>query len=715
MDSSPSKRMKYENQNGHQPNENEIFHRLASVIAAPKNKAAALAAARKLIEALEMEKQQALEEENNQLSGSSTSSSSASSSDENSSKPLPDEEFVDAEHPEWYTTSIEDDDVVVKVIKAINNTQKLRERICFDLGRFVRNLVARCKGKADFNGDDIPFLFVGGRTQVGKTVIKVITLMVGYLLGFSTVIVTTLNSNRADLAGKCIEYSEELDNIPDFKELSTLIASGSPQANKSKLKSNGGLIIALTTAQCENAASVLMDLVQEDNNFRYAMVLDECDALWRTTNRELKLEQGLEKLVFGQDKQINSSSLPASAASSTTYSGSGMVKPAVVVNISATIMPTLFLTDEHFEGVAYDTIEDVHELIGTKDYVGLDMQVPFKIDGNDQFLQPKELTKSNQYWSSLAQAFYADALKPGSEMVLILDICNSRVTAEVNIYDRAEMIQRIFPDIRLIIFCVSGSAIDKYDGGIKCLLKDHRDKSKLSDYIKAHDKNPNIPIIVIGYSQMIRGISYRSGERVPTHILNFMGASKSSEDLIQSRGRATGNFKGKLTKWNHLQITLLATEEDYNLPDEYSEALDKIRANGNGNGSRFADIEENGAMIRIVRGKRGIGPKKLGIDDTLSTRIPEDVEENEDEENDESEDANQYAIDFLKAILKRNLEGYTKKKLKDEFEVYDPTSGYKQEDANLRDQDFGKALSKLKKDNDVKMENKKYKWVGSRV
>ena len=45
------------------------------------------------------------------------------------------------------------------------------------------------------------------------------------------------------------------------------------------------------------------------------------------------------------------------------------------------------------------------------------------------------------------------------------------------------------------------------------------------------------PAAIFGYSQMIRGDSFRSDWRVPTHILQQLSNAMSVDRLVQSAGR----------------------------------------------------------------------------------------------------------------------------------------------------------------------------------
>ena len=56
-------------------------------------------------------------------------------------------------------------------------------------------------------------------------------------------------------------------------------------------------------------------------------------------------------------------------------------------------------------------------------------------------------------------------------------------------------------------------------------------------------KMQGAPVAVFGYSQMIRGDSFRSDWRVPTHIVQQLSNAMSVDRMVQSAGRAS--FIGK--------------------------------------------------------------------------------------------------------------------------------------------------------------------------
>jgi hypothetical protein len=65
------------------------------------------------------------------------------------------------------------------------------------------------------------------------------------------------------------------------------------------------------------------------------------------------------------------------------------------------------------------------------------------------------------------------------------------------------------------------------------------------------------PIFVFGFSKMQRGMSFRSNQRVPSHILLSLGDGYSTEGMIQALGRATFNGKHILRTNGFQNVTVL--------------------------------------------------------------------------------------------------------------------------------------------------------------
>mmetsp|Transcript_66437 Transcript_66437/g.107791 ORF Transcript_66437/g.107791 Transcript_66437/m.107791 type:complete len:249 (-) Transcript_66437:742-1488(-) len=77
-----------------------------------------------------------------------------------------------------------------------------------------------------------------------------------------------------------------------------------------------------------------------------------------------------------------------------------------------------------------------------------------------------------------------------------------------------------------------------------------------------------MPLVIIGYTQMIRGDSFRSDERVPTHICVNLGLQMSIEKMVQAMGRATYG-ESKLQDNGFEYVTVLTLASDYDTAQAY--------------------------------------------------------------------------------------------------------------------------------------------------
>ena len=88
----------------------------------------------------------------------------------------------------------------------------------------------------------------------------------------------------------------------------------------------------------------------------------------------------------------------------------------------------------------------------------------------------------------------------------------------------------------------------------------------------------NKPFAVIGYTMMIRGESFRSDRRVPTHMVNHMSGAMSIDRIVQSAGRATfQDFDGFLEKNGFDGISVLMLKYDYDTVRAYMHLMDEIK------------------------------------------------------------------------------------------------------------------------------------------
>ena len=86
-----------------------------------------------------------------------------------------------------------------------------------------------------------------------------------------------------------------------------------------------------------------------------------------------------------------------------------------------------------------------------------------------------------------------------------------------------------------------------------------------------------LPFAVIGYTMMIRGESFRSDRRVPTHMVNHMSAAMSIDRIVQSAGRATFQGADFLERNKFDGVSVLMLKHDYDTVRAYMRLMDQIK------------------------------------------------------------------------------------------------------------------------------------------
>ena len=176
---------------------------------------------------------------------------------------------------------------------------------------------------------------------------------------------------------------------------------------------------------------------------------------------------------------------------------------------------------------------------------------------------------------------------------LLLDVTSPAVTAAGNIYTKAMNLLRLHP--HAVVIVVSGREIWRKCGPDAQPV----DPTKLAEYRRAlastgRNKNfstvlsqididfPSSPIFVFGYSQMQRGISYRSAMRVPSHMILDFKKAMSLCRLVQAAGRSNGKQAAQLMENMNLQrptVRLLTSSNDFDAIRNYPRFLEAIRQN----------------------------------------------------------------------------------------------------------------------------------------
>jgi len=263
--------------------------------------------------------------------------------------------------------------------------------------------------------------------------------------------------------------------------------------------------------------------------------MDEADAFYRNAEAPIKLEIAIKEFISS-------------------------VKPILRMSVSATLIPVFLHLKDKREGV------DVDSIIYTKpgdDYNGVqDFKPLLDETGTPVFLSHGDLTRSNGYSHAKFDAVYTDAF--AAERSLTLSISNPAVSAANNVHDHARKIQREFQHVGCIVFV--GKGITYYPPKTGGRSEEDFEKSwTIGDVIQHADAQDGlkVPLVIIGYTQMIRGDSFRSDERVPTHICVNLVLQMSIEKMVQAMGRATyGDSKLQHNGFEHVTVLTLASDYD---------------------------------------------------------------------------------------------------------------------------------------------------------
>ncbi len=194
-------------------------------------------------------------------------------------------------------------------------------------------------------------------------------------------------------------------------------------------------------------------------------------------------------------------------------------------------------------------------------------------NGDPIFVDKGELTKANGYYSDKVGMLYENAFSTPKS--LVLNITNPGVETHNNVHDHAEKIQTEYEKVGCIVFVAKVIVYypPKNTGRDKKLFYKHEITNKrytIGEVIQLVDDQDGLdmPLVVIGYSQMIRGDSFRSNCRVPTHMCCALGTCMSIDKMVQAMGRATYS-DSKLEQNGFTHVTVLTFANDYDTAKAY--------------------------------------------------------------------------------------------------------------------------------------------------
>lgn len=217
--------------------------------------------------------------------------------------------------------------------------------------------------------------------------------------------------------------------------------------------------------------------------------------------------------------------------------------------------------------------------------------------------------------------------------VLLLDITDNRVYADGNVKDKAKLVQDgLFKSLgkKIVVLVFVGDGVYIRRRPLAKIFSKFEPGTKISDAIKEIDDDEelglDIPVFVFGFTNMNRGISFRSDLRVPTHVIASRGLGYSHEDVIQTIGRGTFCAKKQLEANGFSRVTLLSTWEDMVSARKYSNHVQHRMDCGDSLidvlQGKNETIPDQANPLRQADRKIGHGPKKRAV----CKRIMEDYD-----------------------------------------------------------------------------------------
>ena len=415
------------------------------------------------------------------------------------------------------------------------------------------------------NVDAIPEIIAGGVTQNGKTMIKAVGIWLAWRLGaghpdapkIATILLSTTKNGTASLCSKLIRI---FNQFPANLRPPIVFAGSAPISNlehKDSLRkcvaAGGCIVLNDTAARVHHARSAVLEArgraLRTRHRPQVQIFMDEADAFYRNKENPIKLEKAVDELM--QD-----------------------TRPILRMSVSATLIPVFLHLQEKKDGV------DVNSIIYTEpgeDYIGVQaFRPPVDANGHLVFLSPGDLTKANGYFNDKVATLYRTAF--AAPKSLVLNITNPGVATSNNVHDHAARVQRDYDHVGCIVF--TGKGITYYPPKRENRGEERFQKGwTIGQVIQHVDDNDGLetPLVVIGYSQMLRGDSFRSDCRVPTHICCALGTAMSIEKMVQAMGRATyGDSMLQENGFTH--VTVLTFSNDHDTAQAYPIWLKEMEA-----------------------------------------------------------------------------------------------------------------------------------------
>ena len=385
---------------------------------------------------------------------------------------------------------------------------------------------------------------------------QAIEIIAGMYLGIPSIVLTHGNDERNALASKLMTvvassnlHLDDYASGDDDRSIVSFAYFKTKDINFEKmekaLQRKKTICIADTGHQVSAVAIAIRACRERNCNMAFQIIIDECDAMFRTQSNEQVFENALKMLK-----------------------GLG---PRVCSYVSATplaVIPAL-LREEKESG----TNVSIYPIMPGDQYVGLEDMKVFQVNGKNTYLGQDELSctdgtsftdeDSNEtyipYCSDLMLGFMDsvfDGLSQGRKNALVLLAINPRVHAPGHTFHNASRLQlkcaREGKHFAAISFTgskgiqVKLSSSHKWDDYSELVADDGEvlDVGKVIQSV--HDEvGPKVPIACFAYAKMQRSITYRCNDRVPTHVVAYLGPRHNLSNVTQTIGRGTFN-KGEL-------------------------------------------------------------------------------------------------------------------------------------------------------------------------
>lgn len=399
-------------------------------------------------------------------------------------------------------------------------------------------------------------------------------------LGIPSIVLTHGNDERNALASKLLKAvadsnlkldddASDDDDLPIVSFASLKTRDVDFKKMEKVLQQKKTICIADTNHQVSAAVSAMRSCRERNCNMAFQIIIDECDAMFRTHSNEQCFENAL-KILKG-------------------------LGPRVCSYVSATplaVIPTL-LQEEEDAG----TKVRVFPISPGDQYVGLEDMKVFQINGKNTYLGQKELScmggtpitdedSNDTYIPSCSNSILRfvdsifDELSQGRKNALVLLAINPRVHASGHIFHSASRLQlkcaREGKNFAAIAFTgsegiqVKKSSVEPWVDCSKLVV----DNGKVLDVGKViqavhNEVGPKVPIACFAYAKMQRSITYRCNDRVPTHVVASLGPRHNLSSVAQTIGRGTFN-RGEHESYVYIYVFFIVIlTKPMNLPSYF--------------------------------------------------------------------------------------------------------------------------------------------------